>query len=193
MTVRLRFLATLVFAVLAGLPAHATASLADAAGRYTISQTGSTIRFAIGQIDGGGLQGVFGQFAGTISIDGSNIGKSRVDLTIFPASVSTGKVRVDTFLKSNAVFDTAHEKQIVFRSTSVKRTGDDSAVVVGRLTARGKSSNETFNVSLERFAKGRIVFHVTGKVLRSRYDMDVGTPIYSNVVDFDMRFDAKRR
>jgi polyisoprenoid-binding protein YceI len=75
----------------------------------------------------------------------------------------------------------------------VKRAGNDSAIVTGRLTARGKSSNETFNVSLETFAKGHIVFHVTGKVLRSRYGMDVGTPIYSNVVDFDMRFDARRR
>lgn len=193
MTVRLHFLAVLFVTLLTILPAQAAASLADAAGRYAISQNGSKIRFAIGQIDGGGMQGVFGQFSGTISIDGANIGKSRVDLTIFPASVSTGKARVDNFLKSNAVFDTANEKQIVFRSTSVKRTGDDSAVVVGRLTARGKSSNETFNVSLESFSKGRIVFHVTGKVFRSRYGMDVGTPIYSNVVDFDMRFDAKRR
>jgi len=193
MTVHLRFLAILFVALCTGLPAQGAASLADAAGRYAISPSGSKIRFAIGQIDGGGMQGVFGQFSGTISIDGSNIGKSRVDLTIFPASVSTGKPRVDSFLKSNAVFDTANEKQIVFRSTSVKRTGDSSAVVVGRLTARGKSSNETFNVSLENFAKGRIVFHVTGKVLRSRYGMDVGTPIYSNVVDFDMRFDARRR
>jgi len=193
MTVRLRFLAVLFVTLFAGLPAHAAASLADAAGRYAISQNGSKIRFAIGQIDGGGLQGFFGQFSGTISIDGSNIGKSRVDITIFPASVATGKARVDAFLKSNAVFDTENEKQIVFRSTSVRSAGDNSAVVTGRLTARGKSSNETFNVSLENFAKGRIVFHVTGKVFRSRYGMDVGTPIYSNVVDFDMRFDAKRR
>ena len=34
---------------------------------------------------------------------------------------------------------------------------------------------------------------ITGKVLRSRYGMDVGTPIYSNVVDFDMDFSAARR
>jgi hypothetical protein len=29
-------------------------------------------------------------------------------------------------------------------------------------------------------------------VLRSPYGMDVGTPIYSNVVQFDMRLKAKR-
>ncbi|MFA6157909.1 MAG: polyisoprenoid-binding protein, partial [Mesorhizobium sp.] len=39
---------------------------------------------------------------------------------------------------------------------------------------------------------GTIKFHVTGRVLRSRYGMDVGTPIYSNIVDFDMTLTGKR-
>ncbi|RWB26073.1 MAG: polyisoprenoid-binding protein, partial [Mesorhizobium sp.] len=39
---------------------------------------------------------------------------------------------------------------------------------------------------------GTIRFHVTGQVLRSRYGMDVGTPIYSNVVDFDMTLTGRR-
>jgi polyisoprenoid-binding protein YceI len=40
--------------------------------------------------------------------------------------------------------------------------------------------------------RGVVAFHVTGKVLRSRYGMDVGTPIYSNVVDFDMTLVGRR-
>lgn len=186
----------LVFTLLGSLattPALAAPGLAEAAGRYAISQQGSTIRFAIGQIDGGGLQGTFGRFSGTIRIDGGNIARSRVDLRIIPDSVSTGQKRVDSFLKSNAVFDTANESEIVFRSTSVRRVDADSAVVSGRLTARGKSANETFTVKLESLNGKRIVLHVTGKVFRSRYGMDVGTPIYSNVVDFDMRFAAPKR
>lgn len=167
--------------------------LSEASGTYSLSQRGSNIRFAIGQIDGGGLQGRFTTFSGTIRIDGSDISQSRVDLIIIPASVTTGKERVDNFLRSNAVFDADNEKRIVFRSTGIKRSGDDGATVVGRLTARGKTSNETFTVRLEDHAAGRLIFHVTGKIFRSKYGMDVGTPIYSNVVDFDMRFEAKRK
>jgi polyisoprenoid-binding protein YceI len=171
----------------------AAPQLADAGGVYAFSESGSTIRFAIGQIDGGGLQGRFGNFSGSIQIDPNDVAHSKVSIVIVPASVSTGQQRIDAFLKSNAVFDAANEKQIVFRSNSVQRVGQDGAVVKGRLTARGKSASETFNVALESFSKGTATFHVTGKVFRSRYGMDVGTPIYSNVVDFDMRFVARRR
>ncbi|TIR16892.1 MAG: polyisoprenoid-binding protein, partial [Mesorhizobium sp.] len=95
-------------------------------------------------------------------------------------------------LRSDAVFDAANNPEIQFRSTSVKRTGDTSALVTGRLTARGKTFSEKFTAELAGLKAGTIRFHVTGKVLRSRYGMDVGTPIYSNVVDFDMTFTGRR-
>lgn len=190
---RIGLLAVLALLPLAG-PALASApDLSDAAGSYAISQDGSNIRFAIGQIDGGGLQGNFGQFSGTIRIDAEDLTKSKVDLTIVPDSVATGKDRVDSFLRSDAVFDSANEKAIVFHSATIRQDGPEAATVVGRLTARGKSANETFHVTLEKFAGQSATFHVTGQVYRSRYGMDVGTPIFSNVVDFDMEFLARRR
>lgn len=182
-------------AIMLGISASSNAapSLSEAGGDYVIGASGSSIRFAIGQIDGGGLQGAFANFRGSIHIDANNAGRSKVDIVIVPASVATGQQRVDDFLKSNAVFDTANESQIVFHSTSVQRSGTQNAVVKGQLMARGKKARETFNVALESFSNGAATFHVTGKIFRSRYGMDVGTPIYSNVVDFDMRFVARRR
>lgn len=167
-------------------------ALSDAAGRYAISKNGSSIRFVIGKAGGGGLNGAFGRFEGTIRIDGGDIGRSRVDLTIYPESVGTGEGRIDAFLRSDAVFDVANSRQITFRSTSVQRTGDKSAVVTGQLTARGNSSTEKFAVELQGMNGGQIRFHVSGKVLRSRYQMDVGTPLYSNIVAFDMQFTGRR-
>jgi polyisoprenoid-binding protein YceI len=172
--------------------ARADVSLGDAAGRYTIRTSGSAIRFSIAKLGGGGLSGAFGRFSGTIRIDGSDIGRSVVEITIFPDSVGTGQARIDAFLRSDAVFDSANAPEITFRSTSVKRTGDTTAVIKGRLTARGKSSPEVFTAKLDNLKRGAVAFHVTGKVLRSRYGMDVGTPIYSNVVDFDMTLAGRR-
>ncbi|MEJ6784111.1 YceI family protein [Aminobacter sp. Piv2-1] len=167
-------------------------ALSDAAGRYAISADGSAIRFAIGKVGGGGLNGAFGRFKGTIRIDGGDIGRSRVDLTIFPDSVGTGEGRVDAFLKSDAVFDTTNEQEIVFRSTSVTRTGENTAMITGRLTARGRTFTEKFQAELQSLNGRQIRFHVSGNVLRSRYQMDVGTPIYSNIVAFDMEFTGRR-
>ncbi|MER8436495.1 YceI family protein [Mesorhizobium sp. M1393] len=175
------------------MPVFAAVALSDAAGSYTISPAGSSIRFSVGTAGGGGLAAAFARFKGSIRIDNSNIGRSQVNITIFPESVGTGQSRVDAFLRSDAVFDAANNPEIQFRSTSVKRTGDTSALVTGRLTARGKTFPEKFTAELAGLRAGTIKFHVTGKVLRSRYGMDVGTPIYSNVVDFDMTRTGRRR
>lgn len=182
------------FLLLAGAstPAVSASSLANAAGHYQVGSGNSRIHFAIGKAGGSALAGTFGRFKGDIRIDGNNIAGSHVEFTIFPDSVHTGEGRTDAFLKSDAVFDTAHQREIRFRSTSVRRTGDRTAVVSGPLTARGHTGNESFNVELKNLSNGGASFRVTGKVLRSRYGMDVGTPIYSNVVNFDMTLAAKR-
>ncbi|RWP63587.1 YceI family protein [Mesorhizobium sp.] len=174
------------------MPVFAAVALSDAAGSYTISPAGSSIRFSVGKAGGGGLAGAFARFKGSIRIDNSNVGRSQVNITIFPESVGTGQGRVDAFLRSDAVFDAANNPEIQFRSTIVRRIGETSALVTGRLTARGKTFSEKFTAELAGLKKGTIKFHVTGKVLRSRYGMDVGTPIYSNVVDFDMTLTGRR-
>ncbi|MEI9423642.1 YceI family protein [Mesorhizobium sp. Cs1299R1N1] len=189
---RARILGLAAAAACLAMPVHAAVVLSDAAGNYTISQAGSAIRFTIGKAGGGGFDGAFARFKGTIRIDNKDVGRSKVDLTIYPESVGTGQGRIDAFLRSDAVFDAANSPEIQFRSTSVTRTGDTTALVAGRLTARGKTFSEKFTAELDGLKGGSIKFHVTGKVLRSRYGMDVGTPLYSNVVDFDMTLTGKR-
>ncbi|RUX06025.1 MAG: polyisoprenoid-binding protein [Mesorhizobium sp.] len=189
---RARILGLAAAAACLAMPVNAAVVLGDATGSYTISQAGSAIRFTIGKAGGGGFDGAFARFKGTIRIDNNDVGRSKVDLTIYPESVGTGQGRIDAFLRSDAVFDAANSPEIQFRSTSVSRTGDTTALVTGRLTARGKTFPEKFTAELDGLKGGAIKFHVTGKVLRSHYGMDVGTPLYSNVVDFDMTLTGRR-
>ena len=93
-------------------------------------------------------------------------GAPQVNFTIYPESVGTGQSRIDAFLRSDAVFDAANSPEIQFRSTSVKRTSDTTALVTGRLTARGKTFAEKFTAELGGLKGGTIKFHVTGKVLQ---------------------------
>lgn len=187
-----RILGFAAVAVCFAMPASAAIALGDAAGSYAISPANSSIHFSIGKVGGGGLDGAFGRFKGSIRIDNSDVARSQVNFTIFPESVGTGQGRIDAFLRSDAVFDAADSPEIQFRSTSVTRTSDTTALVSGRLTARGKTFPEEFTAQLGDLKAGTIKFHVTGKVLRSRYGMDVGTPIYSNIVAFDMTLTGKR-
>ena len=187
-----RAVASFLFLMFCGT-ASAAPSLDEAAGRYSIAPGGSAIAFTVDRVGGGGLKGRFARFAGEIDIDARDIRRSHVDFVIFPESVTTGTDRVDSFLRSDAIFDAAHSNKISFRSTRIVRLGDTSATVSGVLSARGKTRTETFTVELIKFSRSAINFHVRGKVLRSPYGMDSGTPIYSNVVNFDMTLTGRRR
>jgi polyisoprenoid-binding protein YceI len=182
-----------VLTVGASTSAFAAASLSDAAGRYTLSADRSSLAFSIHSVAGAGISGKFGRFTGLIDIDPSDVGGSSVTITIMPASVKTGQERIDSFLKSNAVFDVADNPAIRFRSTAVRRTGEKTATITGLLTARGHTGPATFNAELSSLSGNAISFHVSGRVFRSPYGMDVGTPIYSNVVNFEMELVGKRR
>lgn len=182
-----------MLASLAGTAVPATADLlSEAAGNYRISNN-SSIRFQVDQTGGGGIKGSFGSYSGNFRIDGKNLSKSSVTFTLFPKSVRTGEARVEDFLRSDAVFDVANHPEITFRSTSVQRIDDDDARIEGVLTARGKSRRAQFEAKLRERSGGGISFHVTGSIYRSPYGMDVGTPIYSNVVQFDMVLNGTRR
>lgn len=100
--------------------------------------------------------------------------------------LSKARFRVEDFLRSSAVFDSAEYPAITFRSIRVMPTGADTARIDGILSARGTSHEESFKATLVRHVGRDVVFHVVGDVFRSRYGMDIGTPIYSNVAHFDM-------
>lgn len=90
------------------------------------------------------------------------------------------------------MFDAQNFPTVTFKSTHITQTSANTATIDGILTARGKSSPASFQASLATHDRNAIVFHVEGKVMRSRYGMDVGTPIYSNVVQFNMTIHGQR-
>ncbi|MDZ5697357.1 YceI family protein [Chelativorans sp. M5D2P16] len=192
MKMRTAFVAALLL-FLASPRAVAAPSLSEAAGSYVIVPSQSVLAFAVPAVSGPGIKGRFARFEGTVDIPADSVEAARLTITIYPESVTTGQKRVDDFLKSDAVFDTRNERAIVFRSARVHRTGEDVATIEGNLTARGRTFRETFRARLADSRRGSLRFHVQGKVFRSRYGMDVGTPIYSNVVDFDMDLSVRRR
>ena len=179
------------FAAMMALSAARADALSEAAGNYDIMPQ-SRIGFDVAQVGGGGITGTFGKFAGKFVLDRAGLGKSHVDFQLFPDSVATGQKRVENFLRSSAVFDTANYQQVTFRSTVITQLSPSSARVDGTLNARGISRPASFDVTLADRKGGSILFHVTGKVLRSLFGMDIGTPIYSNVVQFDMMLSGKR-
>ncbi|MGB3812542.1 MAG: YceI family protein [Shinella sp.] len=180
-------LVVLFFAV----PAQAD-TLSNLDGRYAIDPS-SRIAFSVAQIGGGGINGIFARFSGTFDLRPDDIARSNVRFSLRPESVTTGEPRVEKFLRSSAVFDVAAYPVITFRSTAIQSQGSDRAVIQGVLTARGTTRRETFEATLVKRQGRTIAFRVVGDVMRSPYGMDVGTPIYSNIVRFEMMLNGRRR
>lgn len=167
--------------------------ISEASGRYAITPGGTQIVFKVDSIGPQAVRGRFSDFSGEIKIDAKAIERSGVTFTLRPASVEASDPRVTDFLKSNAVFDVANWPEITFVSSKVTRSGERSATVQGTITARGKRKSVAFVAVLEDLKKNSARFKVVGRVPRSPFGMDVGTPIYSNLVDFDITVTANRR
>lgn len=184
-------LATGLLVLSAVIPVHAD-TLSALRGRYVVDPS-SRIAFSVAQIGGGGINGVFPRFSGAFDLNPDDIARSRVNFSLKPESVTTGEPRVEKFLRSSAVFDVAAYPVITFRSTVIRKKGSDRAVIQGVLTARGIAHRETFEATLVKRRGRTVAFHVVGNLMRSPYGMDVGTPLYSNVVRFDMMLNGRRR
>lgn len=162
----------------------------DAIGRYRVLPS-SRIHFSVAQAGGASIEGEFRRFKGTFKLD-RNIGRSVVEISLEPGSVKAVDPRIEEFIKSEAVFDAANHPTISFRSTGVTRTGNNSASIDGRLSAKGLTRPTRFQVLFKGQSGKMLKFHVTGKMSRALFKMDVGTPIYSNMVVLDMDLVGQR-
>jgi polyisoprenoid-binding protein YceI len=163
---------------------------ADAVGRYRILSS-SRIHFSVAQAGGAAIEGDFSRFKGTFKLE-KNVGRSTVEFSLEPGSVKAVDPRVEEFIKSEAVFDVANHPTVSFSSTSVKRTGEDSASIDGQLSAKGVTRPTRFSIAFKGQSGRALKFHVTGKLSRALFKMDVGTPIYSNMVVLDMDLVGQR-
>jgi len=166
-------------------PAHSFADqFSEASGRYRILAS-SHIHFSVAQAGGAAIEGEFKRFKGTFQLN-KNVGDSKVELSLEPGSVKAVDPRIEEFIKSEPVFDVANHPTVSFRSTKVKRTGDASASIDGQLSAKGVTRPTRFSIAFRGQSGRTLEFHVTGKLSRAMFKMDVGTPIYSNMVVLDM-------
>jgi polyisoprenoid-binding protein YceI len=162
----------------------------DAAGHYRILSS-SRIRFSVAQAGGAAIEGEFRRFRGTFRLE-RNVGNSKVEISLEPGSVEAVDPRIEEFIKSEPVFDVANYPIVGFRSTRVTRTGEDTASIDGQLSAKGVTRPTRFSIAFKGRSGRTLKFHVTGKLSRAMFKMDVGTPIYSNMVVLDMDLVGQR-
>ena len=92
------------------------------------------------------VKGQFTTISGSLALDETDIANSRVEATIDAASINTRDAQRDAHLKSPDFFDVEKFPTLSFKSTAVKRTGDEELAVTGDLTIHGVTRQVVFNV-----------------------------------------------
>ena len=141
-----------------------TTAIDDITGDYAIDVSHSRLGFTARHAMVTKVRGQFGTFEGTAHVDTANPSASSVQLTIDPASISTGSPDRDGHLRSPDFFDAEQFPQWTFRSTDVTRPvsidfeqtgsavdpfGNTRVGFEGDLTVNRKDWGLTWNAALE--------------------------------------------
>jgi len=92
------------------------------------------------------VRGKFAVVEGELELDESEPTRSRGEIRVDAASLSTGFDARDQHLRSPDFFDAETHRWIVFRATGVRPKGDGEFSVTGDVTIRGETRAVTFDV-----------------------------------------------
>lgn len=151
---------------------------APAAQQYVLDPAHTQVAFSIERFGFTFILGRFDTVEGALLLDQARPENSNVTATIQTASVSSGNATRDEHLRSARWLDAAQFPTMQFRSTSVRRTGDQSAEVTGDLSLHGATHPVTLTVSLNQIGRNpangsqAAGFSATGTLSRAQFGMN---------------------
>ena len=159
----------------AALAAGLTSSAPAAVETYTIDATHSTIQYSLRHLVSK-FTGSFSTVSGTITVDRDNLEKSSVVATIDVGSVNTADEKRNGHLKSPDFFDVVKFPVMTFKSTSWKKTGEDTYDVTGNLTIKDVTKPVVLKAKLLGFGEGMggtqvSGWEVTGAIQKSDFGL----------------------
>lgn len=120
-----------------------------AAAKYTFDQNGSKVTW-VGSKVTGKHEGGFGTFTGNVDLVDGAPEKSKVNVDIDAASLTSDTEKLTGHLKSADFFDVAKNPKATFASTEIKKGGEKGAshTVTGNLTIKGITKSVTFPATI---------------------------------------------
>jgi polyisoprenoid-binding protein YceI len=123
------------------------------------------------------VKGHFTGVTGALTLDESDLTRSRLDVSIDAASINTREPQRDGHLKSADFFDVEKFPTLTFKSNSIARTGEGELTVAGDLTIHGVTRPVTFAVEgptpagKDPWGNTRIGASATAKINRKDYGL----------------------
>jgi len=158
--------------VAAALPAAAQPETASSI--YTVNKTGSSVGFTISgsMIFKVKRDGRFRDFSGELAYDPANPGNTRVDLTVYTASVDMHNSEHDQLMKSEQFFDVEHFPTMHFTNSETDVRPDGTLAMTGDMTIRGVTKKMTIPVKVHPGNGADSVFEATFPIDRTDFGLN---------------------
>ncbi|WP_329413945.1 YceI family protein [Streptomyces sp. NBC_00704] len=150
--------------------------LAALTGEYAIDPAHSTIGFTARHAMVTNVKGKFGDFSGSLLLDGVDPSRSTASIDVKMDSIDTGSADRDGHLRSADFFRTDEFPAMTFRSTSAEALGGDDYRVSGELSILGVTRPLTIDLEFNGSAKDpfgneRVGFEGKAEILRSDWGL----------------------
>jgi len=151
-------------------------------GRYTIDTAHSRFGFVARHAMVTKVRGAFGDFTGSLTIDGDDPTKSSGTLTIVAQSIDTGNAQRDAHLRSNDFFDMDSHPELTYTSTSIDVVDETNFKVTGDLTIKGVTKPVTVDVeftgaAVDPFGNTRVGFEGEATINRKDWGVNWNAPL----------------
>ncbi len=123
----------------------ATAQTATATTTWNIDPAHSTAEFKVKHMMISNVKGHFAKVTGSLTLDESDLSRSRANATIEASSLETRDAQRDAHLKSADFFDVEKFPTITFQSTEISLVKDGELAVAGELTIRDVTRKVVFS------------------------------------------------
>jgi polyisoprenoid-binding protein YceI len=171
-------------AVLAALLAAPSAAMAQPLDDYALNPQASVIGFTVyaRMLFTIEKHGRFRNFSGELSFDPEHPADTRVDLTVYTASVDMHDTDHETMLRSGDFFDVERFPTMHFVSAATERRADGSFAVTGDLTIRDVTKRIAIPVQIKRAATAgaAAVFETAFDIDRTEFGLN-GSPTWGGM------------
>jgi polyisoprenoid-binding protein YceI len=143
---------------------------------YKIDPDHSDIMFKVKHLMISTVSGIFKKFDATAEINNNDFTDATVSFEADVTSIDTKSEQRDGHLKSDDFFNAEQYPKLTFKSTGVKKVGDNEFKLLGDLTVRDITKPIELNVEYngvvtDPWGKERLGFEVTGKINRKEYGL----------------------
>jgi polyisoprenoid-binding protein YceI len=144
---------------------------------WNIDPAHSLAEFKVKHMMIANLKGQFAKISGVLTLDESDLTKSRVDAVIEAASIATRDTQRDTHLKSADFFDVEKFPTLSFKSTYLRLVRDGELAVEGELTIHGVTRKVIFSAegptppTQDPWGNTRVAVSATTKINRKDYGL----------------------